>query len=536
MKWIIIAITITYLWINIPTFHDGLFNVIDNVQVTRVEAMYRELQSGQFPVRYIDAFGHGAGSMLLKFYSPIVYYIGALFHMTGFTVIQSVKLVYLAMTALGTVGIFVLLKSQVKSKMALGLGTLSFLTAPYLYHDFFHRGSLTEASAFMLVPWVWWAYMRIKQEVSTRNIAYGALSLAAVILTHSLTGVMVVGTIIILALVAPRSKNNLIGILLAIVFAFGLSSFSLIPALTEKNIIQYENNSLVQEGYLDHPVTFTEQFVGKNTDKTAYLGFALMVTYIMLVIMFAKSHNFRKNYGQLAIFVLIIGTGGLILMDPMSEKIWENIIYLRYFQFPFRLLTVVTTALVLGFAILVDQFSKSKMMTLTMILLILIPTLISRKYYEPLGYQYGTKYTVDDPCMTNTWADEYLSKWTSKCLLQPLPILVTPLSADVEVKNIDVFENGRIIRFNVVGTGDIQIAKYYFPEWTATNENGIELPTEPYGEHGLIKISVENELTRVSVKMEPSPGSKIGDILSLISLISVACLLAYSQNRTQSSK
>ena len=56
MRWSIVLILISYLWINIPSLHDGLFNVIDNVQVTRVEAMYSELSSHHLYITWAQYF------------------------------------------------------------------------------------------------------------------------------------------------------------------------------------------------------------------------------------------------------------------------------------------------------------------------------------------------------------------------------------------------------------------------------------------------------------------------------------------------
>ena len=523
MRWSIVLILISYLWINIPSLHDGLFNVIDNVQVTRVEAMYSELSSHQFPVRYVDAFGHGAGSFIFKYYSPLVYYLGAVFHYMGFSVIQSVKLIYLLMTAIGTIGIWVLLKSQRMGLLSSTMGTIVFVVSPYLYHDFFHRGSLTEASAFMLLPWVWWAYLRIMKEASGVNIAVGALSLGALILTHSLTGVMVVGTLVILTFLPPLRLKNTIKLVVAILLGCGLAAFSLIPSLYEKNIIQYENNSLVQTGYLDHPVSLVEQFTIYPSGKTAYLGFGLMITYLMLVGGYMMFPALRKKYGKVGLFVMIVGTGGLLLMLPSGGWLWANIIYLRYFQFPFRLLTVVTTALVVGYAILIENFRDSKVFSALMMLIILIPLLFSLRYYQPLGYQYGTKYTVDDPCMTNTWADEYLSKWTTKCLLKPTKDLVSP-----PVDNLIATDKGRTIKFDAPKAGEYIIAKYYFPEWSARDGNGLAIKVEPYGENGLIAVTTTKANTLVTVKMQPTTTDKVGDAVSVISLLLCAGLITLS--------
>lgn len=531
MKKAILLILIVYLWLNLPIFHDGLFHVYDNVQVTRVEAMYNELISGQFPVRYTDAFGHGAGSFMFKYYSPLIYYIGAMFHWVGFSTIKSVKLIYLLFTAIGAVGMLVFLRSRVKLWPAT-IGTIAFLTSPYLYHDFFHRGSLTEASALMLVPWVWWAFMRVKEKASGLNIALGALSLGTLILTHSLTGVMVVATLFLYLLIPPINWGGIRNCVAVMLLGFGVAAFSLIPSLTEKGIIQYENNSLVQRGYIDHPVALWQQLSnqGVGQEKSAYLGITLIVGYALLIGLNLGSVKFRKQYGRLALFVIIVATVTLYLMSPISSWIWAKVIYLRYFQFPFRLLTVATSALVLGYAIVLDYFRHKRVMTLMLVMIMAIPFLTTTGYYQVLGYQYGTTYTVDDPCMTNTWANEYLSKWTKSCLLKPISPLVTPIQEEVAVSNIEVTDNGRTISFEATGRGEIKIGKYYFPQWRAWDENGDELVTQPYGDNGLVKVSVEKNAD-VRVKMLPTMDDKVGDSISVMALLLCFGLVAVSSQK-----
>ncbi|KKU26210.1 MAG: hypothetical protein UX37_C0004G0005 [Microgenomates group bacterium GW2011_GWA2_46_16] len=524
MRRAVILVFAFWLWFNIPTFHDGLFQVFDNVQVTRVDAMYNELTSGQFPVRYVDAFGHGAGSFMFKYYSPLIYYVGALFRYGGFSGIKAVKLIYLLFSAIGTMGMFVLLRSRVKL-WGVALGTIVFLTSPYLYHDFFHRGSLTEASTLMLTPWVWWAFMRIKEKFNGLNFALAGLILGGVILTHSLTGVMIVGTLLLYLVLPPVNLAKMTAYLAAMTLGFGIAAFSLIPSLAERDIIQYENNSLVQRGYLDHPVSLAQQLINQGTgqEKSAYLGITLLVGYVLLIGLYLHSIKFRKQYGRLALFVIILATGTLYLMSPISSWIWERVIYLRYFQFPFRLLTVVTSALVLGYALILDYYQPKRVITMLLVMIVVIPFLATRGYYQPLGYQYGTVYTVDDPCMTNTWANEYLSKWTTKCLLKPTKDLVSP-----PVDNLITTDNGRTIKFDASKAGEYIIAKYYFPEWNAEDGSGVELKTEPYGENGLTAVTTTNENTLVTVKMTPTTADKVGDVVSVISLLLCAGLIILS--------
>ncbi len=526
-------IILAYLFINIPTLHDGLFHVYDNVQVTRIEAMYRELGSGQFPVRYIDSFGHGAGYFLFKYYSPLLYYVGSAFMFLGFSAIKAVKLIYLIMSALGAIGCYKWIRNQTKHDYSATIGTLAFVTAPYVYHDFFHRGSMTEAGAMMLMPWAMWAYSKIMQNHSTRDFSVAALIFGSLILTHTLTGVMAAGLLLLYLAIRLPKREIVIKYILSMLLALGIAGFSLVPAIFEKHYIQYENNSLLTRGYLDHPVGLLAQLTnqGAGEEKSAYLGITLMSVYGVLIVLAVGSPKFREKYGNQALFILIAATIGLYLIAPSSAWIWERVIYLRYFQFPFRLLTVVSVVLCLGLSVVSAYYRSFKVVMILLTVLVIAPVFYGRSYYRPLGYQYGTRYSVDDPCRTTTWADEYLSKWSTQCLLSPLPSLVSPVSGNVVVSDIQVKANGRNISFKTMGVGEVQVAKYYTPEWIASDDTGAKLLTTPYSDHGLIKIMIDRHEDRVQIEMLPSTASRWGDLISIIS--AVICAVALRQKKSE---
>lgn len=518
-------IIVTFLFIAKPVLHDGLFHVYDNVQVTRTMAVYEELSFGQFPVRFFSNFGHGAGYFLLKYYSPLVYYLGAYFHLLGFTFIQSIKIVYLLLLTIGVGGIWLLLRS-LTSVFPSTMGTIIFLLAPYLYHDFFHRGSLPEAAAFMLIPWVIWSFLSIRRRSSQLYFSLAAFSLGLTLLTHSLTGVMALLILLPLLLLPPRTPSLLRRQIFAIILGFGLAAFSFLPAYLDRNLVGYTGNSLVERGYLDHPVKFWSQAIspGDGTVKSAFLGLPLFISYFGLIWLSITSSSFRKKFGSLSSWIILVATGGFFLMSPSSSGIWANILSLRYVQFPFRFLTVVTVVLTLGYGLIIQHFHRSKLILSLLVLLVIFQLFLYPKFYSPLGYQYGTDYRVEDPCMTTGWADEHLPVWVKQCLLAPIPELVTPLEGNLDISDLQVNNNGRSINFNVEGTGSVIIAKYFFPNWQAVDEHGGNIALEPFGEQGLTKLRVTDEISHISLNYLETPLEKLSDWLSLISLC-IICLL-----------
>lgn len=528
-----LLILATALLLSLPVLHDGLFHVFDNVQVTRVIAMYQELASGQFPVRYVNSFGHGAGSLIFRFYSPLIYYLGAGIYALGFSSIQSVKLVYLVAIVIGCTGIYTLLRSSF-ARLPSTLGTIAFLSAPYLYHDLYHRGSLTESFAFMLIPWVLWSFFMLRTKRSSKYLAFSAFSLGITILAHSITAATVIVALIVFSIITKIHATVLKNYLLALALALALASFYLLPAITSINLISYENNNLFQQGYIDHPIPFTHQLlaIGQGIEKSSFLGIPLFLSYFALLWIRIRPNKLSKNYLSLANFLLITLTGLFFFMSPASQTLWEQVKYIRYIQFPFRLLTITTVLATIAYTLVLNHLRHRKILFSLLTGLLILPFFIYPRFYQTLGYQYTTNYTVDDPCMTNTWANEYLTKWTTKCLLQPQEPLAISLNKGVQITNVIETNNGRKITLTTEGEGEILISKYYFPNWTAEDGDGNILKLEPYGDSGLIKLSTLHESTKATLSLTPSNADKVSNLISIMSLVYLVIMLKHKKNES----
>jgi hypothetical protein len=253
-----------------------------------------------------------------------------------------------------------------------------------------------------------------------------------------------------------------------------------------------------------------------TTEKSAFLGAGLVAAYICLIMVYAFSRDFRRARGSVALLSITLITGGLYLMAPSSAWIWERVVYLRYFQFPFRLLTITTVAAVAGYGLLVEHFAQSKLAMTILTLSLVVPLWITKSHYQPLGYQYGTTYTVDDPCMTSTWADEYLSKWTKTCIKAKQPLLESD-NSQTQITEVSETQKGRALQFMVDSPGEIIIGKYFAPEWKAYDDKGNELEIRPHSEYGIMSLRADHP-GLVRVFLTKSKYSAIGDYVSLITL------------------
>src|SRR4030042_1300374 len=80
--------------ISLPFLKPGLYIIHDDQQIARLFLFDQALKAGQFPPRWIDGLGFGFGYPLFVFYPPFVYILGELFHLIGFSFIDSIKFVF----------------------------------------------------------------------------------------------------------------------------------------------------------------------------------------------------------------------------------------------------------------------------------------------------------------------------------------------------------------------------------------------------------------------------------------------------------
>src|SRR3989344_7807954 len=89
--WFTLLISIPAVWALVPK---GFYGASDEVHVAWLYEMYETIKLGQIPPRFVPDLSFGHGYPLFNFVFPLPYYIGTLFHYIGFSLVDSVKLVF----------------------------------------------------------------------------------------------------------------------------------------------------------------------------------------------------------------------------------------------------------------------------------------------------------------------------------------------------------------------------------------------------------------------------------------------------------
>lgn len=350
----------------------GYFPIHDDTQVARVFEMRQTLKKHGFPARWADNLGFGYGYPIFNFYNPLPYYFGAFFMFLGLNALLATKMMFVFPIILSAFSMYLLAKEALDRKGAFLAGLL-YLYAPYHGVQIFVRGAVAEYWAYAILPLLFWAIWK-------KKIIPGALSLAALILSHNLTAFMAIPFILmspiffnkkIVSTSEPHSHETIThgrrpwewrvyyrgSLLLDLISAFGLSAFFWVPALAQSKFTLV-NRMVFQE--FDSPALHVLQpyqlwsgpwgYGGSSPGiddglslqlgKIHLLGSFSGILILLFVIARSRRHGNLDRHATS--WLAMTGFGllfSLFMLLPPSAPVWNSFRFLSYIQFPWRFLT-----------------------------------------------------------------------------------------------------------------------------------------------------------------------------------------------------
>ncbi|HLD24526.1 MAG TPA: hypothetical protein VJB96_01280 [Patescibacteria group bacterium] len=480
---IVIALGIV-LW---PLFHPGFFASDDGEwMVIRLSAFYQSLAGGQFPVRFLGRLNNSYGYPVANFLYPGFLYIGSMLHLAGMSFPIAVKFIFGASVAGGTVALYAALRTRFRTTPSL-LGTLSFVFAPYLLYDLYHRGSVGEILAFGAATLVILAL--------TRNLAWVfAPAVGFMIVSHNTTALIVGAAIVFLLAVHPERLRMLLSGLLGI----GMSAFFWLPALVEKNFVRFDAVSV------SDPSRYFIDF-----EHAGLLGLGTVLALAMTV----------RRYKQLTrndrIFFWLT-VAGLSLSLTMSFPLWDIPLLGKLVQFPYRFmaLPVLFGSWVVAFA--AEQLKGWRFMLFTGLLagvwlMIAVPYLWN---VEHVNREEGF-YTTNEG--TTTVANEYMPRWVTQIPTRRSVETLEVVSGDAQLSTRTFASENITVEINAKEVSLIQINKIYYPGWGVTIDNQ-RVPIDYRNSFGVMQVDVPKGTHTLAASFRETPFRFSADLVSLASL------------------
>lgn len=528
----------------LPFLHSGFFPMHDDTQVARVYEMAKSLSNGMFPVRWTTDLGYGFGYPIFNFYDPLPYYVGGLIEMIGLNALLATKLMMLFGIMLSGVSMY-LLAREFWGKSGGVLSALFYVYAPYHALDIYVRGDVAEFWAFALIPLIFYALLKTHKSGGFKFVVIGALSYAAVIISHNLTALMItpfaLGFATLLFIGNRKIGKNLIT---TFVLGILLSAFYWLPAVLE---MQYTNvSSLIVGGsnFRDHFVCLNQLWTSPwgygGSAKGCVDGLSFMVgkyhivLALCLFIFAIIALIFRKYFNKFSedkLIILIFSFLGFLLSIfftlQVSQPVWELIRPMAFLQYPWRfiLMAVFFASFISGalFWILEKYIKKNALIIIVLLVTSSLLVFVSVKFFVPEKY-----FQVDSSYYTNTsmllWktsktSDEYMPKNFQR----PNNIDEVANFAKLNSKSImisDLAISSQLISMNLSDSKEqsLTIPVAYFPAWQGY-VNGSKISI--IDNRGKIQVNVPKGESKLELKFEQTPIELLGDFLSLAGILAL---------------
>lgn len=493
--------------------HDGL------VHLPRIAAFYKALLDGQFPVRWAGDLNYGYGMPLFIFIYHIPYLFSSVFLLLGLGLVWSFKLSLLLSFLLSGMGMLLFAQAFFKDQKKAILITLLYQFAPFHLIDLTIRASFGEIYTYAFLPFVLYFLTRYSL---TKNAGYLALSSVAVsllILSHNSISLLFFGVSVLFVFFFSRTKKILVYSLFSLALGLMLSSFYWIPALMEH---KYTYGDLfMKDLYRDRFPPLWKFFLPNFFDTKSlqidnialqigvfHLGAVLLGIWLLIRKLKEKIEK------RIILFSVLLLVSSFFFMSDLSLVAWENISFLRQFQFPWRFLSVVVFASsLLGFTYL--KFLRKNVYFFLVSFLIILS---SMTYWFPKeGYDHIKESYYWNFPLNSTYYGETDVIWSAGPAKAYPEKRISVIEGRGEVGKLQKRSNYQEVSVRAVTDLKLVSNTQYFPGWRVYVD-GISVPIQFQNEHyrGLITFSVPKGDHIVEIKLEESKLRLVADSVSVV--------------------
>jgi hypothetical protein len=550
----------------------------------------RSIQEGILYPRWSPDITFGYGYPLFNIYSPLAFYLGEAFHLLGLDLLWSIKMVFATSFVLSGLCMYLFVRRLMGRSSGLVAG-LVYVYVPYHICDVYARGAFAESVALVFFPLILWSFYEAVEDPRPLALVGAGLSYAGLVYSHNgllllfspFLGVYLIFLVVSRAwqdiregagpgrrrwialsrAVTRRAWMPLAGLLLGL----GLSALFWLPMAMEFKYVRLDQWLGGYYDYRDDFVYFFQFFSpswgyglsrpGPSDDLPFQIGVVPVILSILSLPALARIRDGTCRrmmvFFQVALLVVVF------LMLSASNTIWELLPIVIFAQFPWRLLALVMpcVAFLAGSVVSATESigeSRPTGATWGLVLLVILAsyTYLTPQIIEPaegpvsLAAMMRFMQSSDQMTGSMAWTHE-VPTWSAfaeyvltegeapdlKVDLASLPKPRRRLAVDLQESTtisqklwVHAEEEGRII-FNI----------FYYPGWRVYILDGLEGPVVrelevmPHGTLGRSSVWVPVGEYYLLLRFEDTPVRRVGQVLSVLSLLTVFAILAFGRYR-----
>lgn len=472
----------------LPT-HDGEYHVI------RFYEFDKALRSGSWYPVWAEDLNYTYGVPLFNYVYPLPNYVASFLHATGLSFIDSFKASLIIATLLSAVTAYLLGKEKYGNWG--GLITSVFYTfAPYHLLDIYVRGTIGEVWALAFFPLGLLLLDRLVKKRTIRNVIYFGLCYSLIIFSHNILAVMFsafAGSYALLLILQSKKRiYSAAGIGSGFFLGFLLSAAFFLPALLEQKYVVglkiYDVTTNFPELYELLIPSWGSGFAAAGTGPQMSFQIGLMNLLVVFTVLIGLI--IKKITKDRAFIIFLLGWFFLLcfLMTAYSIQIWNIMPFMNYFQFPWRLLSLVIliTSLLAGS---VTLLTKRRIVYIVLIVLTIFSTYSYA--HAPYFMQRSDSYYMSRENFiysTNSIGNVFQTKWLS--FQKKLPKSASNHSQDIRLTSKNsitqdykvTLKKSTFVTFNTAyfPGWEAQINKKAVPISNSKGKIGIRLPAGTY--------------------------------------------------------
>ncbi len=558
--WNIFLIFILLIFTLLPLFHPGFFPMHDDEQIGRLYDLNKDVIAGQLPTRLAQDLGFGFDYPLFNFYPPFVYYVGEVFHLFGFSLITSTKL----MIGLGFIlsGLFMyLFAKEYVGKTGGVVAAIAYSYAPYHSVDVYVRGAMPEFWSFVFVPAIFWSIYKLAKTDKNTYLIIAGIFVACLVLTHDLVAMMssfFLGPYFLFLLYQSKKKWQLFGkICLSVVLGLVFTAYFWIPAYFEK---QYTMVSLLTDQFADYHLHFVcvRQFftspwgyggslLGCDDGLSFQVGQAqLLLAIISMIASAFFIYKTRKGYGIAVLFGFLF-LFSLFIQTKYSVGIWDHIQQFSYIQFPWRFLLFSDFTIAFLIAYVFSQLKNQKIQIIIAAGMIVLLIFMNKGYFRPEKYlTHVTDTSYTSPAVihwrTSIMSFEYTPRGiaTRKSKIGNSVIAIkrneipkksyTVVSGKMTVVQLENIPQVKNYLVTVSKPGVLRLNTFTFPGWKVFVDNN-KVAYSANNKWKLITVALSKGRHTVRAEFTDTPLRTVSDWISGLSIIGVFLIAIFRGKR-----
>lgn len=495
---------------------------------------HEAILDGQLPVRIAKHINHGLGYPFFNFNYPLIYYLGEVNHLLGFSYVASFKVLLFLSVLLGGIGVYLFLKRHFDEFGAMS-GAIFYILVPYRFLNIYVRGNIAESFALALLPFFFLALDGLFAKNKYRYV-YFCLVLTLLILSHNITAMLTVffgGCYYLLLLTQAKQKKRLLTqTLMWGIVALLLTAFFWIPVVVESRLTRLHE---LMSDYKDFFPTFQEVIYspwgfggyksgispGKMSPQIGLVQEAVLLLSLMI---FGAKVFFRKKIDKTDIFFLyFIGMFfvSLFLLLPVSKFLWDIFPPLQLVQLPWRFLGYITFATAVSAGYVISLLPKKRYKILLIVLLGGALMYTNRNHIRVNQYYpFFSPFTANgvyEPSTTSR--DEHMPIWAPRIYTNP--------NQHGDVFPADAGKSERVVWKSNYHRFSMNLSKpavfrdntSYFPGWSAKLDGknvSILYTKDPYGR---LLVAVPKGQHTVEFFFGETSYRLLADLVSIITLV-----------------